>query len=60
MRKPMKLKIESCKGGYQLMLDDTEIHHIETYQVKSSALSSRAELTITMLVEFPIKQENIS
>lgn len=61
MTTPMKLKIEPReKDGYLIRLDETVIHHVKTYEVKSSALNNRAELTLTLMVEFPTSQENTS
>ena len=57
---PMKLEIKNKEdGGFLLVLDGKQIHHVEEYQIKSSAVKGKAELSLKMLVEFPVNQENV-
>lgn len=55
MKEPMKLEVrnEEAKGIY-LVLDGKELHHVEAYEIKSSAFAGKAELSLKMLVTFPI------
>lgn len=59
--KPMKLSIQPTQsGGYEILLDDKKLHHVESYKIESSPYGKSAELSIKMLVEYPVRQENIS
>lgn len=58
---PMTLQFkEYKKGKSQIFLDGKEIHHVREYKIESSAYVGKAELTIKMLVQFPVSQENTS
>ncbi len=59
VEQPMGLEIKSnAGGGYNLYLDGKRIHHVEDYDLKSSTFGCKAELTLKMLVSFPVIQEN--
>lgn len=59
VEQPMGLEIKSnAGGGYNLYLDGKRIHHVEDYEVKSSTFGCKAELTLKMLVSFPVAQES--
>lgn len=55
---PMKLRVESKKDGYEMWLDDKRIHHIESYKIESSPYRGKAELSLKLLVRYPVTQEN--
>lgn len=54
MKEPMKLEVrnEGAEGIY-LVLDGKELHHVEAYEIKSSAFAGKRELSLKMLVSFP-------
>lgn len=55
----MGLEIKSnAGGGYNLYLDGKRIHHVEDYELKSSTFGCKAELTLKILVSFPVIKEN--
>lgn len=59
VEQPMGLEIKSnAGGGYNLYLDGKRIHYVEDYELKSSTFGCKAELTLKMLVSFPVIQEN--
>ena len=59
VEQPMGLEIKSkAGGGYNLYLDGKRIHHVEDYELKSSTFGCKAELTLKMLVSFPVTQES--
>lgn len=59
VEQPMGLEIKSnAGGGYNLFLDGKRIHHVEDYELKSSTFRCKAELTLKMLVSFPVTQES--
>lgn len=61
MKAPMRLRVEPKEnGGYQIFLDNTEIHHVKEYKIESSELKGKAELSIKLLVDYPVNQENAS
>lgn len=43
-----------------MFLDGKELHHVKEYKIESSAYEGKAELSIKMLVQFPVSQENTS
>ena len=43
-----------------MFLDGKELHHVKEYKIESSAFAGRAELSIKILVQFPVNQENTS
>lgn len=58
---PMKLRVkETLGGGYEIWLDEKRIHHVEGYKIESSTSGRTAELSIKMLVQYPVSQENVS
>lgn len=58
---PMKLQFKEYKEGKNHMfLDGKEIHHVREYKIESSAYEGKAELSIKMLVQFPVSQESTS
>ena len=60
-KKPMTLQFKKNETGRNRMfLDGKELHHIKGYKIESSAFAGRAELSIKMMVQFPVNQENIS
>lgn len=57
----MKLRvIKEDDGIYKIYLDETVLHHIEEYKIESSTIKGKAELSLKMLVEFPISSKNDS
>ena len=59
MKEPMKLEVrnEGIRGP-RLVLDGKELHHVKEYEIKSSDFIGKAELSLKMLVTFPVNQEN--
>jgi len=56
----MNLKIEKKENGsFALWLDETELKWVKHYEIKSSAIKGKAELSVELLVNFPIVQENV-
>lgn len=55
----MKLEVrnEGIRGPH-LVLDGKELHHVKEYEIKSSDFIGKAELSLKMLVSFPVNQEN--
>lgn len=55
----MKLEVrnEGIRGP-RLVLDGKELHHVMEYGIKSSDFIGKAELSLKMLVTFPVNQEN--
>ena len=54
MGTPMTLEIQyKDDGGYRVLLDGKELHHVEAYEIKSSAFAGKRELSLKMLVSFP-------
>ena len=43
-----------------MLLDGKEIHHVREYKIESTAYEGKAELSIKMLVQFPVSQERTS
>ncbi len=60
MKEPMKLEVrnEGIRGP-RLVLDGKELHHVKEYEIKSSDFIGKAELSLKMLVTFPVNQENV-
>ena len=59
VEQPMGLEIKSnAGGGYNLFLDGKRIHHVEDYELKSSTFGCKAELTLKMLISFPVIKES--
>ena len=57
----MKLEIKAKeRGGYRLTLDGMELSGVKEYSVKSLKSKGKAELSLIMLVDFPLSQENAS
>lgn len=54
----LEVKNEGIRGP-RLVLDGKELHHVLEYGIKSSALAGKAELSLKMLVSFPIKQGDV-
>lgn len=53
------MKLEVRNNGDKravLVLDDKELHHVLEYGIKSSTLKGKAELSLKMLVSFPVNQ----
>ena len=60
-KKTMTLKFkENEKGRSCMFLDGKELHHVKEYKIESSTFAGRAELSIKILVQFPVNQENTS
>lgn len=60
-KKIMALKVtKSDSGGYEIFLDGKKLHPIDSYKIESSPIKGTAELSIKMLVEFPVMEENTS
>lgn len=60
MKEPMKLEVKSRSNkGAVLVLDGKELHHVKEYEIKSSDFIGKAELSLKMLVTFPVNQENV-
>ena len=56
---PMTLQFkEYKKGRSHMFLDGKEIHHVREYKIESTAYEGKAELSIKMMVQFPVSQEN--
>lgn len=55
MKEPMKLEIKN-EGirGTRLVLDGKELHHVKGYEIKSSTFAGKVELSLKMLVTFPV------
>lgn len=55
MKEPMKLEIknEGIRGA-RLVLDGKELHHVKGYEIKSSTFAGKVELSLKMLVTFPV------
>lgn len=51
----MKLEIKN-EGirGTRLVLDGKELHHVKGYEIKSSTFAGKVELSLKMLVTFPV------
>lgn len=60
MKRPMALQFEKNEDGKNhILLDGKEIHHVKEYKIESSAYEGKAELSIRMLVQFPVSQTTI-
>lgn len=57
--KPMKLKVTNENGKYKLFLDEKKLHHIMQYKIESLQKGDYAELSIKMIVRYPVTQENV-
>lgn len=57
-KEPMEFRMKCVGDGYEIWLDDKRIHHIENYKIESSPYKNKAELSIKMLVQYPVTQEN--
>lgn len=55
----MKLEVRNEGRGPRLVLDGKELHHVKEYEIKSSDFIGKAELSLKMLVSFPVNQENV-
>ena len=56
---PMTLQFKEYeKGRSHMFLDGKEIHHVREYKIESTAYEGKAELSIKMMVQFPVSQEN--
>lgn len=56
---PMTLQFKKNENGKNhIFLDGKELHHVKEYKIESSAFEGKAELSIRMLVQFPVSQEN--
>lgn len=61
VKAPMTLQFKKNeKGRSHMFLDGKELHHVKEYKIESSAYEGKAELSIKMLVQFPVSQENTS
>lgn len=61
LKPPMKLQFkENENGKNHIFLDGKEIHHVREYKIESSTYVGKAELSIKMLVQFPVNQESTS
>lgn len=55
MGTPMTLEIQyKDDGGYRVLLDGKELHHVEVYEIKSSTFAGKRELSLKTLVTFPV------
>lgn len=55
------LRIEKAhNGGFHVFLDDKELSHVEDYKIEKSTIQGKADLSIKILVNFPITQESTS
>lgn len=59
-KRPMQLQIKPVEGGYALWLDDKRLHHVENYKIESSPFGTRAELSLKLLVQYPVNPKNDS
>ena len=59
MKEPMKLEVRNEGRGPRLVLDGKELHHVKEHEIKSSDFIGKAELSLKMLVSFPVNQENV-
>ena len=60
IKKLMNLRVKpSESGGYEIWLDESELHHVESYKIESLPSGKTAELSIKMLVKYPAKKENM-
>ncbi len=59
MHKPMELKMVNEEGKRKLFLDGKEMHHVMEYKIKSPQKGNYAELSIKMIVQFPVTRENV-
>lgn len=58
---PMELKIlPTPNGKFEIWLDETKIHHVANYKLESSTNGKCAELTLKILVKYPIEKESIA
>lgn len=61
VKPPMILQFKKNeKGMSHILLDGKEIHHVREYKIESTAYEGKAELSIKMLVQFPVSQERTS
>ncbi len=51
-----KLCIKESQEGYSILLDETQLHDVLEYELKSK-IPNQAVLTLTMLVECTIGQD---
>ena len=60
MKEPMKLVVrnEGIRGP-RVVLDGKELHHVKEYEIKSSDFIGKAELSLKMLVTFPVNQGDV-
>lgn len=59
VKPPMILQFKEYeKGKSHMFLDGKEIHHVREYKIESTAYEGKAELSIKMMVQFPVSQEN--
>lgn len=55
---PMKLKVIQVEDRERIILDETVLHHVMNYKIESSTMKGKAELSIKMLVEFPVTSKS--
>lgn len=58
MSSPMKLLVKKEEKGYGLMLDDKLLHHVLEYKIESQHNGKYAELSMKMIVQYPVTQES--
>jgi hypothetical protein len=50
----MNLEVVRCDGGVKILLDGIEIRGVTNYSIVSTAASDMPELTIKLLVNYPV------
>ena len=54
----IRVRNEGIRGP-RLVLDGKELHHVMEYGIKSSDFIGKAELSLKMLVTFPVNQGDV-
>lgn len=58
VKEPMALRIEQTESGNcEIWLDDTKLHHVKNYKIESLPFKGKVELSIKMLVRYPVGGE---
>jgi len=60
MKEFLNLSIAYSKGGIHLFLDNKEIQGVTKYLIESTDEYGVAELSIKLLVNYPVNQESVS
>lgn len=55
---PMELQMKFEEDGYWIWLDNKRLHHVESYKIESVPFEPYVELSIKLLVRYPVAKES--